>query len=73
MPVRLKENRHRELHSIFQMNLLEGYVLEQLRNRLAKMATVAPMYCWRALTWPSGGHCAEEGLGAPVDAHAAFH
>jgi len=43
MPVRLEDYRHRELHPIFQMNLPEGYVLEQLRNRLAKMATVDPM------------------------------
>lgn len=43
MPVRLDEYRHRELHPIFQMNLPEGYVLEQLRNRLAKLAHVDPM------------------------------
>ncbi|SDW28488.1 serine/threonine-protein kinase HipA [Pseudomonas sp. NFACC08-1] len=43
MPVRLDEYRHRELHPIFQMNLPEGYVLEQLRNRLAKVTNVDPM------------------------------
>lgn len=43
MPVRVDEYRHRELHPIFQMNLPEGYVLEQLRNRLAKMVRVDPM------------------------------
>ncbi|MEA1605853.1 type II toxin-antitoxin system HipA family toxin [Pseudomonas spirodelae] len=43
MPVRMDEYRHRELHPIFQMNLPEGYVLEQLRNRLAKVANVDPM------------------------------
>lgn len=43
MPVRLDEYRHRELHPIFQMNLPEGYVLEQVRNRLAKVASVDPM------------------------------
>lgn len=43
MPVRFDEYRHRELHPIFQMNLPEGYVLEQLRNRLAKVANVDPM------------------------------
>jgi len=43
MPVRLDEYRHRGLHPIFQMNLPEGYVLEQLRNRLAKVANVDPM------------------------------
>lgn len=43
MPVRLDEYRHRKLHPIFQMNLPEGYVLEQLRNRLAKVANVDPM------------------------------
>ncbi|WP_236207026.1 type II toxin-antitoxin system HipA family toxin [Pseudomonas tohonis] len=43
MPVRVDEYRYRELHPIFQMNLPEGYVLEQLRNRLAKMVRVDPM------------------------------
>ncbi|KTB95718.1 type II toxin-antitoxin system HipA family toxin [Pseudomonas syringae] len=43
MPLRMDEYRHRELHPIFQMNLPEGYVLEQLRNRLAKIASVDPM------------------------------
>ncbi|WP_460116869.1 type II toxin-antitoxin system HipA family toxin [Pseudomonas sp. H2_A12] len=43
MPVRTQEYRRRELHPIFQMNLPEGYVLEQLRNRLAKMMKVDPM------------------------------
>jgi serine/threonine-protein kinase HipA len=43
MPVRLEEYRHRELHPVFQMNLPEGYVLEQLRNRLAKVANLDPM------------------------------
>ncbi|MNI31916.1 Serine/threonine-protein kinase HipA [compost metagenome] len=42
MPLRLDEYRHRGLHPIFQMNLPEGYVLEQLRNRLAKVANVDP-------------------------------
>lgn len=43
MPVRLDEYRHQELHPIFQMNLPEGYVLEQLRNCLAKVANIDPM------------------------------
>lgn len=43
MPVRLDDYRYRELHPIFQMNLPEGYVLEQLRNRLAKVVKVDPM------------------------------
>ncbi|POA53582.1 MULTISPECIES: type II toxin-antitoxin system HipA family toxin [unclassified Pseudomonas] len=43
MPVRLEEYRYRELHPIFQMNLPEGYVLEQLRNRLAKLVSIDPM------------------------------
>jgi serine/threonine-protein kinase HipA len=43
MPVRPEEFRRRELHPIFQMNLPEGYVLEQLRNRLAKSVNVDPM------------------------------
>ncbi|MBV4488511.1 type II toxin-antitoxin system HipA family toxin [Pseudomonas sp. SWRI153] len=43
MPVRHEELRRRELHPIFQMNLPEGYLLEQLRNRLAKTVNVDPM------------------------------
>lgn len=43
MPVRAEEYRRRELHPIFQMNLPEGYVLEQLRSRLAKTVKVDPM------------------------------
>ena len=42
MPVRAEEYRSRGLHPIFQMNLPEGYVLEQLRNRLAKIVRVDP-------------------------------
>ena len=52
MPVRVDEYRYRELHPIFQMNLPEGYVLEQLRNRLAKMVRVDPMLL-RALSGSS--------------------
>lgn len=43
MPVRADEFRRRDLHPVFQMNLPEGYVLEQLRNRLAKTVNVDPM------------------------------
>jgi serine/threonine-protein kinase HipA len=43
MPVRPDEFRRRNLHPIFQMNLPEGFVLEQLRNRLAKTINVDPM------------------------------
>ncbi|KAF1030041.1 MAG: hypothetical protein GAK37_01503 [Pseudomonas sp.] len=43
MPVRAEEYRRRDLHPIFQMNLPEGYVLEQLKNRLAKTVKVDPM------------------------------
>lgn len=43
MPVRSDEFRRRELHPIFQMNLPEGFVLEQLRNRLAKTINIDPM------------------------------
>lgn len=43
MPVRADEFRRRDLHPVFQMNLPEGYMLEQLRNRLAKTVNVDPM------------------------------
>lgn len=43
MPHRLEHYTSRELHPIFQMNLPEGYVLERLRQRLAKATVVDPM------------------------------
>lgn len=43
MPHRLEQYTSRELHPIFQMNLPEGYVLERLRQRLAKATSVDPM------------------------------
>ncbi|VVP70823.1 hypothetical protein PS918_01073 [Pseudomonas fluorescens] len=43
MPVRPDDFRRRDLHPVFQMNLPEGYVLEHLRNRLAKTTNVDPM------------------------------
>lgn len=43
MPVRAKQYVQKELHPIFQMNLPEGYMLEELRNRLAKTVKLDPM------------------------------
>ena len=43
MPNRPEQYVSRDLHPIFQMNLPEGYVLEQLRNRFAKAALLDPM------------------------------
>lgn len=43
MPVRAEEFRRRDLHPVFQMNLPEGFVLEYLRNRLAKTVNLDPM------------------------------
>jgi serine/threonine-protein kinase HipA len=43
MPQRPEQYASRELHPIFQMNLPEGYVLERLRQRLAKSASMDPM------------------------------
>lgn len=43
MPVRAQQYAHRELHPIFQMNLPEGYVLEQLRQRFAKATAFDPL------------------------------
>ena len=43
MPFRVKPYEHPTLHPIFQMNLPEGYVLEQLRNRLAKTTGMDPL------------------------------
>jgi serine/threonine-protein kinase HipA len=43
MPLRAEQYTSPVLHPIFQMNLPEGYVLEQLRNRLAKATPLDPM------------------------------
>jgi serine/threonine-protein kinase HipA len=43
MPHRATQYVSRDLHPIFQMNLPEGYVLEQLRQRFAKASTLNPM------------------------------
>lgn len=43
MPQRPEQYASRELHPIFQMNLPEGYVLERLRQRLAKATGMDPM------------------------------
>jgi len=43
MPRRIKPYVHTSLHPVFQMNLPEGYVLEQLRQRLAKTIGMDPL------------------------------
>lgn len=43
MPFRARPYVHPSLHPIFQMNLPEGFVLEQLRNRLAKTTGMDPL------------------------------
>jgi serine/threonine-protein kinase HipA len=43
MPLRDTAFTARNLHPVFQMNLPEGYVLERLRNRLAKTTPINPM------------------------------
>ncbi|WP_458232313.1 type II toxin-antitoxin system HipA family toxin [Roseateles sp. P5_E8] len=43
MPRRVKPYLHSSLHPVFQMNLPEGYVLEQLRQRLAKTTGMDPL------------------------------
>ena len=43
MPVRKTQYAHATLHPIFQMNLPEGFLLEELQNRLAKIVNLEPM------------------------------
>ncbi|MEY4737793.1 MAG: hypothetical protein RL302_2112 [Pseudomonadota bacterium] len=43
MPVRKAQYAHPALHPIFQMNLPEGFLLEELQNRLAKIVNLDPM------------------------------
>jgi serine/threonine-protein kinase HipA len=43
MPIRAVQYSRPALHPVFQMNLPEGFMLEELRNRLAKTMQLAPM------------------------------
>ncbi|MES2400664.1 MAG: type II toxin-antitoxin system HipA family toxin [Pseudomonadota bacterium] len=43
MPVRKAQYAQAALHPIFQMNLPEGFLLEELQNRLAKIVNLEPM------------------------------
>ena len=43
MPVRKSQYANAALHPIFQMNLPEGFLLEELQNRLAKIVNLEPM------------------------------
>jgi serine/threonine-protein kinase HipA len=43
MPVRKAQYGYATLHPIFQMNLPEGFLLEELQNRLAKIVNLEPM------------------------------
>ena len=43
MPVRVSQYVWPALHPVFQMNLPEGFMLEALRNRFAKVMTLDPM------------------------------
>ncbi|HEY1397972.1 type II toxin-antitoxin system HipA family toxin [Roseateles sp.] len=43
MPLRARPYEQPTLHPVFHMNLPEGFVLEQLRNRLAKTAGLDPL------------------------------
>ena len=43
MPVRKSQYSYAALHPIFQMNLPEGFLLEELQNRLAKIVNLEPM------------------------------
>ena len=52
MPHRAEQYASPGLHPIFQMNLPEGYVLEQLRNRIAKSTPLDPMLLFRLSPLP---------------------
>jgi len=43
MPLRVRPYEQPTLHPVFHMNLPEGFVLEQLRNRLAKTTGLDPL------------------------------
>lgn len=43
MPVRKAQYVHAALHPVFQVNLPEGFLLEELQNRLAKIVNLDPI------------------------------
>jgi len=43
MPLRIDEYSSDQLHPIFQMNLPEGFLLDELKRRLSKIARLDPM------------------------------
>jgi serine/threonine-protein kinase HipA len=49
MPLRAWPYEYPSLHPIFQMNMPEGFVLEQLRNRLAKTTGLDPLLLLTAI------------------------
>ena len=46
MPVRKAQYAHAALHPIFQMNLPEGFLLEELQTAWPKSSTSTPCCCW---------------------------
>lgn len=75
MPLRARPYAHPVLHPVFQMNLPEGYVLEQLRQRLSKSTGMDPLLLLTVIgaqapigrlsfTLPG------QGMGAPVQGEA---
>jgi len=68
MTLNLRANRQHELHPIFQMNMPEGFVLEQMRSRLSMTAGVDPL---RLLT-VAGSHDPIGRLCFTQDGHGAM-
>lgn len=56
MPLRARPYAHPVLHPVFQMNLPEGYVLEQLRQRLSKSTGMDPLLLLTHLALDLAGH-----------------
>lgn len=50
MPGRLQSYDSQQLHPIFQINMPEGYLLERLRNRLAKLTGADPLWLISAMS-----------------------
>lgn len=64
MPPRAAQYAQKTLHPIFQMNLPEGYVLEQLRQRFAKVTPFDPLLLLALTHWPRGGDRTRAGVAA---------
>jgi serine/threonine-protein kinase HipA len=68
MPHKVEQYRSEHLFPLFEMNMPEGYVLEELRNRFAKAGRFGPMLVLALTGWEAAiGRVIVETPAAPAD------